>query len=141
LTDYPNAAALSRRSLLTAICAGMAASAAPAAVPGAVRAAGPRALADLQRGGLTDWQAHLGQRFSLGSGGSLRLVAVEPLCSGGPTPARGQCFAALFEAAAGAAPEGDATYWLVSQNSAPMPLHLGAAAQVGGRTRLVAVFN
>jgi hypothetical protein len=56
-------------------------------------------------------------------------------------PGGRRCFAAIFEAAGGIVPQGDATYALASASVPAMPLHLGARAQVGGRARFVAAFN
>ncbi|HZF95138.1 MAG TPA: hypothetical protein VEZ20_09725 [Allosphingosinicella sp.] len=130
---------MTRRHLLAGLGAGLIGGAAPAlAAP--VRGA-RTAAADLARGGMSDWAAHVGTRFAIAGGGTLRLVSVEPLCSGGPTPARSQCFAATFEAAGGAAPEGGATVFLAAPGAGAMPLYLGPRSAAGGRFRLVAVFN
>jgi hypothetical protein len=94
-------------------------------------------LADLERGGMADWAAHVGARFAVAGGGTLRLVSVEPLCSGGPSPSRSQCFAATFEGPPGAVPEGEATVAVAAPGGRPMPLYLGARTG----SRLVAVFN
>jgi hypothetical protein len=131
---------MTRRHLLGGLAAGLvgAAATAPAiAAPLSRR----RAAADLERGGIADWSGEVGALFAVAGGGTLRLTAVEPLCSGGPTPSRATCFAAHFEAVAGPVPEGGATHALAPRSGPAMPLFLGARASVGGRERLVAVFN
>lgn len=115
------------------------ASASPSARRSQRPSASPRR--DLARGTMADWQAHVGTRFALGAGASLRLVAVEPLCGGGPNPGRGECFAAVFEASDGRAPAGDAIYRLETAGASPLALHLGSRAGRRGRMRYVAVFN
>ncbi|HEX8192356.1 MAG TPA: hypothetical protein VF552_05600 [Allosphingosinicella sp.] len=130
-------ARLTRRHLLAGLGAGLIGSAAAPAF--AARPAPKRR--DLARGDLREWSAYVGEDFALAGGGALRLVAVEPLCSGGPTPSRSQCFAAVFEARAGAAPEGEATIALAAPGAEPMPLYLGMRSVARGRARLVAVFN
>jgi len=132
---------VTRRSLLGGLGAGIVGGAAATFSITPAAASVPRAARDLARGNMTDWSAHVGERFSLAGGGVLRLVAVEPLSSGGRSPSRSQCFAAVFEASGGPAPHGSATYILASASAAPMPLYLGEAAEVRGGKRLVAVFN
>jgi hypothetical protein len=133
---------VTRRHLLAGLGAGLIGGAAGVAPALAAPVRGTRkAAADLERGGLADWAARVGEPFAIPGGGTLRLVSVEPLCSGGPTPARSQCFAATFEAAAGTAPEGGATVFVAPQGAGAMPLYLGARTVVRGRARLVAVFN
>jgi hypothetical protein len=99
--------------------------------------------ADLQRGEMPVWSAMVGRIFRAPTA-TLRLVAVEPLCSAGPSPSavtRSGRFAAVFEAVAGPGPDGDATYWLAPESAAPLPLYLGPRAVVSGRPRYVAVFS
>ena len=107
---------------------GTAGGAAPLTASAAAAARSP--AADLERGDIAEWAARVGTRFDVAGGGTLRLVAVEPLCSGGPTPSRSQCFAAVFEGAGGAVPQGDATTALAAPGARPMPLYLGA--RIGG---------
>jgi hypothetical protein len=134
---------VTRRHLLAGLGAGLIGGAAGVspALAAPVRGARKAAAADLARGGMADWAAHVGTRFAIAGGGALRLVSVEPLCSGGPTPARSQCFAATFEAAGGGVPEGGATVVVAAPGAGAMPLYVGARSAVNGRERLVAVFN
>ena len=134
---------MTRRHLLAGLGAALIGGAATAAPAAWASTLGARkgSTVDLARAGMTQWAALVGTRFDVAGGAALRLVAVEPLCSGGPTPARSRCFAAVFEAAGGPAPAGDATVVLAAAGGRPMPLFLGARAAAGGRTRFVAVFN
>ena len=131
---------MTRRHLLAGLAAGLAGVAGATSANAAPLRRAP-AAADLERGGIADWSARIGTVFAVAGGGTLRLVSVEPLCSGGPTPARATCFAAHFEAASGPVPRGGATHVLAPRFAPAMPLYLGPLASVGGRARLVAVFN
>lgn len=133
---------MTRRDLLAGLGAGLIGSVAGAApIAAATRSRSGGAAPDLERAGIDHWAARVGTRFDLAAGGSLRLAAVEPLCSGGPTPSRSQCFAAVFEAAGGEMPAGDATFVIAPAGGRPMPLFLSARHAARGRARLVAVFN
>lgn len=153
MDQEPKGSQPTRRSLLAGFGLGMigvAASAAPGLAAGAVsgsKRSTPRAPAgNLQRGEMADWTGYVGATFELapGSGSPLKLVAVEPMTSGGPRPAsvrRTQRFAAVFEAVGRNPPEGDATYWLSHWSTAPLPLHFSPRAAVSGKSRMVAIFS
>lgn len=132
---------MTRRHLLAGLGAGLIGTAAGAAPLKAAAAVGRSPATDLERAGIAEWSAHVGARFDVAGGGSLRLVAVEPLGSGGPMPSRSQCFAAVFEGAAGPVPEGNATLAVAAPGARPMPLYFGARFPAGRRSRLIAVFN
>jgi hypothetical protein len=83
-------------------------------------------------------------RVAGASGGSLKLVAVEPVLSDGPRPGavrRRRGFAAVFETSPERAPQGDQAHWIAHGLGAPLPVFLSPPAEVSGRARLVAVFN
>lgn len=147
MEDESNAGGLTRRHMLAALSLGAVAAAAEAAPLGSgPRTAAPSAApgADLARGTLADWSALVGRSFRIAGGAPLKLVAVEPVASGGPRPgglARRRGFAAVFETAGGRAPEGDRTYWIAHGRSAPLPVFLSPPAPVSGKSRLIAEFN
>jgi hypothetical protein len=136
-----------RRSLLMGAGALLAAAAAPAAAASTRMGAGmdtDRGQArpvNLAHGGLEDWQAMVGERFSLASGAALRLVSVTPHAEKARPSAlkRRHGFTAVFESA-GQTPEGNRTYWLGSQGVAPLPVFLGRPSE-GPKPQLVAVFG
>ncbi|HEX8527608.1 hypothetical protein, partial [Allosphingosinicella sp.] len=95
MDQEPKGSQPTRRNLLAGLGLGMIGIAATAA-PGLAVAAGrgrkgssPQAGGNLQRGDIADWTGYVGKTFDLspGSGSALRLVAVEPMASGGPRPA------------------------------------------------------
>jgi hypothetical protein len=143
LKNRAEKARYTRRSIIVGLGAGVAGSAGGAAPLFAAALSAPSAprVPDLGKGDMAAWAAHVGERFAVAGGGGLRLAAVEPLCSGGPTPSRTQCFAAVFETAGGGAPAGDSTYMLAPASGPAVPLYLGISARDGRKTRLVAVFN
>lgn len=138
MTDAANRVRISRRHILVGLGAG-AIGAASGAASAAVTALAPSA--DTGRGDMAAWASRVGEHFAVAGGGTLRLSAVEPLCSGGRMPGGRRCFAAIFEAAGGRIPDGDATYALASASVPATPLYLGARDEVRGRSRFVAAFN
>ena len=144
MTKSPKAVAITRRSLIGGLALAGVGTMAQAAPRTLGRAAAGRT--DLSTAGAAEWRALVGERFSVAGlpGAPMRLVAVEPVASGGPRPSdvcRAEGFAAIFETGSGRAPEGDATYWLGHRSAAPMPVHLGLKAEVAGKAQLVAIFN
>jgi hypothetical protein len=138
LTDAVNSVRISRRNILVGLGAGAIGAASGAA--SAAVAASPL-TAGSARGEMAAWASRVGEHFAVAGGGTLRLSAVEPLCSGGPMPGGRRCFAAIFEAAGGRIPDGDATYALASASVPATPLYLGARDDRRGRSRFVAAFN
>jgi len=150
MSNSQTAGGLTRRHMLAALSAGSVAAAAEAAPLGRLRTApaapaGGTPAADLASGSLADWSALVGRTFRVaGAGAPLKLVAVEPVTSGGRRPGtvrRRRGFAAIFETSAARAPEGDRTHLLAHGLSAPLPLFLSPPAELSGKARLVAVFN
>jgi hypothetical protein len=144
--------AFSRRNLLAAVGLGGAAAAAYAAPalrltwdrkPGAAGwwDGGARSLA---RGAMADWQAQIGSSFRAEDGSRLKLVKVAAVPNRGARPAgvgRSHAFTAVFEAPAGAAPEGNRTYTMEHDSHGRMDVFVSAPSPKGGAVRLEAVFG
>ena len=148
MSDTQKAAGLTRRHMLGALSAAAATAAASPARAAACAAdpPSPTGISDLARGSLSDWAALVGRSFRVAgaTGAPLRLVAVEPVNSGGPRPGavrRRRGFSAVFEAHPARSPSGDQAHWIAHGAAPPVPVFLSPPAEVSGRMRLVAVFN
>lgn len=154
-----DSALLSRRLLLAGLGAG-AVGAAAAASPvlglrsargGSARPADSwwdRSFQSLESAGFAEWTALVGETFSVETpNGShwLRIAAVTAFPASGSRPAglgRSQAFSVAFEPVAGPPlPAADSLYRLVHRAYPPLPVHMGAPSGLGGKSRLISVFN
>jgi hypothetical protein len=153
-----DSAFLSRRLLLVGLGAGAvgaAAAASPVLSLRAVRGASPRpaswwdrSFQSLQSAGLAEWSAVVGETFSaetLNGSHWLRIAAVTAFPGSGSRPAglgRSQAFSVAFEPVAGSPlPSTDSLYQLVHRAHPALAVYMGAPFGLGGKTRLIAVFN
>lgn len=103
-----------------------------------------RTFVSLQAAGLAEWSGAIGETFTLGTN-TLRVVAVTAFPKSGSRPStlgRSQAFSVAFESVAGPPlPATDRMYQLVHPSYPPLPIYMGAPAQVAQKSRLIAVFN
>jgi hypothetical protein len=103
-----------------------------------------RSFTSLQAAGLAEWTGAIGETFTLGTN-TLKVVAVTAFPKSGSRPStlgRSQAFSVAFESIAGPPlPATDRMYQLVHPSYPPLPIYMGAPAQVAQKSRLIAVFN
>jgi hypothetical protein len=90
----------------------------------------------------------VGERFSVETPNGphmLRIAAVTAFPESGSRPAglsRSQAFSIAFESISGPPlTASDRLYQLAHRSFPPLPVYMGAPFHIGGKTRLVAVFN
>jgi hypothetical protein len=141
----------SRRMLLAGLGAGVvgAIGAAASAAPVLRLAAPTRTTPSLQAGGLAEWTATVGEKFTLTTANgshTLKVVSATAFPASGtrpPTLTRTEAFSVLFELVGGPQlPSGDSPlYQLTHRTYAPLPIYLSAPIAFGLGTRVAAVFN
>lgn len=100
--------------------------------------------ASLANANFPEWVRHVGTRFAVAGGATIRLAGVRALPSIGRRPpgvTRDRAFLAVFDVLGGHSLAGDLIYSIAHPQLGALPIFLSASTDPSNSSRMFAVFN